>query len=218
MKIFALQTNINVLRKAYIIQGEKELLVTHYHWISFVIYTYKHILLTVAAFSVYSLIIRYELFPLQYALVGMLLWLVYLGWTIINGFIRYKLNFVIVTTEKVVLIEQVSFFKQHVNPMHLDTIVSTDVNSQLLGLFRCGKVVINLTERTQYSSKQVLIEYIPDPNAVAGIIENAIVLDKKRASIDRGIRDQSTEISELQDRATVVTTDKPIEPKHIQTD
>lgn len=208
MKFLALETDINVFRNEYLIEGEEELLVTHFHWLKFITGCIGSLLLVAIATAAFiaALAMNLEsivLFTIVYAVL-----LFFLSMRIFNAFISYRYSYLIVTTEKIVEVRHESLIRQVTNPMHLDSVISTDVATSFFGLFNTGTVVVNLTERTKYSSKRIEFEFMPEPNMVAGIIENAIVISKRDLmSVDA---DTTAVLEQVHEKAEEVTHSTPL--------
>lgn len=217
MKIFALQTDVNEFRKQYIVEKEEsELLLTHYHWIKFIMGCYREILITISLFSLFFW--TTQLLPDFFELIGLILiaWLLFAVIRVAFAFINYRFSYILVTTEKVVVINHPSLFVQRVNPMPLSSIVSTDISSQLFGIFNCGLLVLNLSERTQYSSKQVELPYVPAANSVAGIIENGMTLEKNRIAYDGDL--PTDVVDDIHQKADMVQAAEPLNQTDPQID
>lgn len=210
MKFLALETNIDVFRNEYLIEGEEELLVTHFHWLKFLTGCIGSLILvgilTVAFVSL--LAARLENMVLITSVYTLLL--LFLAMRIFNAFISYRYSYLIVTTEKIVEIRHESLIRQVTNPMHLDSVISTDVATSFFGVFNTGTVVVNLTERTKYSSKRIEFKFMPNPNMVAGIIENGIVISK-RDLMDSG-EDTNTKklLQQVHEKSKEVTSSTPL--------
>lgn len=179
MRIFALETNVDRIRRRYTVPDEEVLLLTRYHpvvfWLRVVYATLligllSTVLMTAQGFA-----------PLPPVLTYIVVWpiVVLLLRYMLQGFIRYRYNFILVTTEKVICINHTMIWKQEVNPTHIDNIISTKQKTQFMGILRCGVVTLNLRERADYSTKVIKLRYVPKHNKVAGAIENAIALYKQ---------------------------------------
>lgn len=181
MRIFALETDIEKLKKRYLAPGEEELLTVHLHFLAFLIPFFRWLLVViplgaVGIFLLFQLGTTWSLIGLGILIIDALILLV----AIANGLARWLFTVVFVTTEKVVFIRHKSIFYQDIDPNHLENISSTEVKSQLLGIFNCGKLYLFLRERIEATTKKVRIPYVPRVNDVAAVVENAIVLAKQR--------------------------------------
>ncbi len=194
MRFLALQTDIEVLKKQNIPESEHEIMTVRRHAAPFVL---DFIWKTAAALTLVSvfglvavpflgsvgsstvvdgLLSSFFLFVLFVLLV-----LVYF-YQIIKSYIAWRYNFLIITSDKIIIIDHHSFIHQDLTSIHLETITSSKFESQYFGLFRCGILHIHLQEREgQGSTRVVTVPRIPAPDVVASAIEHAITLKQQRA-------------------------------------
>ena len=97
-------------------------------------------------------------------------------------YIHWRFNFLMVTSDKIVIIDHHSFFRQNVNSIHLQNIVRSQSESQFFGLFRCGIVELRLEEKVEGTARVFRMGYIPSQATVASAIENAIALKQRIAA------------------------------------
>lgn len=181
MRVFALQTNVDVLKKRYLVPDEQELLTIHMHVLAFLWPLFGYGLLTIALLSVYAYMVQTGEWQPLYGAVLLLVWICIAIERCVRGFIRWRYNFLIVTTDKVIPVEHRLFFEQEVNPIHLQNIASTKAATQLWGLVRAGILHLHLKEREEASTRCIRLRFIPCVTDVAGVIENAIVLMRHHA-------------------------------------
>ena len=180
MRILALETRRDAFRQKFTLSGEKVLLSTGFHPKMFVQSIVLKTIMMAVFWTVFLVALSRGFEPVLsfWLLMG---WSVYYVFSLINAFICYRYSFLFLTTEKVVYVYFTSVFSSETNPTHLENIASTEMQSQFLGLFRCGILYLNLRERSKYSTRRLEFPYVPDVAAVAGAIENTIVLNKERA-------------------------------------
>jgi hypothetical protein len=119
-----------------------------------------------------------------------------------KALISWRYNYLIVTTEKIVIVKHISFFHQEIYPIHIENILSTRTESQYFGIGNCGTLFINLEEKVGGGNSQhVCIPTLPNPSVIGGIIENAVVLKKQRVPVDQGPADQQQKVDELKEKA-----------------
>lgn len=182
MKFLALQTDVELLKKQFIPEGEHEIVTVTKHPIKFFVELFE---VTVGAF-VFSSILFLALLTIdnsiglsiRYSLYVLLL-LTY-AYQILKSYIAWRYNFLIVTSEKIIIINQRSFLHQDMNSIHLDNIRSSRFESQFFGIFRCGVVSIDLHELEGGSTQMLTLPYIPAPDTVASAIEHGIFLKEQR--------------------------------------
>lgn len=214
MRFLALQTDVEVLKKQYIPAGESEIMTVRRHVIIFILdYIWKTtVAITVAIILLIgfrSVGISVELLLLANVLfLILILWYVY---QMIKSFIAWRYNFLIVTSDKIIIINHHSFFHHKMSSIHLDTITSSKFESQFFGLIRCGRLHIHLNEQEgQGSTIVVTIAGIPAPDTVASAIEHAIVLKQQRAKGTESLVEQAQKAGVIKETLEVEAKVAPV--------
>ncbi|OGJ56422.1 hypothetical protein A3D88_03515 [Candidatus Peribacteria bacterium RIFCSPHIGHO2_02_FULL_52_16] len=200
MRFLALQTDIRQLKKQFLVEGEEEILTTMHHPFVFLASAVRDtfFLLCFAAFlgliasflgSSAGIIIGFVF------LFGFLVYFFFL----LGAYIRWHYNFLIVTTEKIVIVKHRSFTYHNVNPIHLEDIERTKFESQFFGIWRCGTIHILLKEREGGTTRVNVLRYIPQPDVVASAIENAIGLAKQRSQ-GESVEHQLSKVQKVQEK------------------
>lgn len=213
MRFLALETNIRKLKSQFLAEGEEELLTTSRHIFAFLIPLLWIIPLSALFVVAWITGITMGLdvlviTPLLYA--GLLL---LLGMAI-HAFIAWHYNVLIITTEKIVIVEHRFIVSQVIRPVPLENIATTDTRSQYVGLGNCGYVNIHLSEILEGTNKEIRINTLPKPGVVAGIIENARVLKSQRSPPDKGTEEQIQKVQDVQQKTVeqLPTTPPPVPP------
>jgi len=199
MRFLALETDYEKLKKQFIGEGEEELLSSIHHVFSFLIpmmwiFPLTVVLMVAAAVGVAQGVVN--------ALVAALLlfaWLFVAFFLMLNAFIRWCYNFLIITTEKIVIVHQHFLFSQKIHPIHIEAITSIQSASQFLGIGHCGILHITLAESIGATNAQIDIPYLPKPDVIVGIIEHANTLKKQRAPADKGPEEQEQKVQNVQE-------------------
>ncbi len=200
MRLLALETNVEKLKKQFIADGEEELFSTAKHIFSFLIPMLGVVPTTLAVIVAGIVIIDLTIIDAFVIVLLVYAWLFIALYLTVNAFIVWRFNYLFVTTEKIVIVHHHFFFNQKIHPIHLDNIASINTASQFLGIGHCGVLHINLKERKEGSSGVIIIPYLPTPDIIAGVIENAIVLKKQRVPVDQGPEDQQQKIQDVKDK------------------
>ena len=209
MHILALETNLGKLKKQFLAEGEEELLSTTRHIFAFLIPIFWSSLLTIFLLSAGIAAIATGIVAAPLASLFLLAWLLFFLYQIAATVIHWRYHFLVVTTEKVVVIKHRSFFYQDIFPLHLENIISTRSESQFFGIGNCGTVQLTLEQKKELgSSQEVIVDYLPRPSVVAGVIENAIVLKKQRVPVDQGPQDQAQKIEDVREKTEEETKEK----------
>ncbi|MBI5794558.1 hypothetical protein HZA87_05795 [Candidatus Uhrbacteria bacterium] len=212
MRFFALQTDLGELKKQFMLQDEKEILVTNRHGIVFFVSLLKATAVTVAVWAVLVTAFIFAGTATLRLLIGVLAVVaaVYELYAILNAYIDWRYNILIITTEKIVIINQSYLFYQNVKPIHLNNVRSATCESQFFGIWRCGVLHINLQEMIDNTTKEIVLPYIPQPDFVVSAIEQAISLEKKKASEEP--EEQLPKIEEMQQKVEEKMPDAGVPP------
>lgn len=199
MRFLALEANIRKLKQRFIVEGEEELLATTRHAFAFIL---PLLWIVPAAGLAIALWVQGMRMGFDFVVITGVLYaaLAFLLAMAIHAFIEWRYNFVVVTTEKVVVVDHRFVFSQVIRPIPLDTIATTDTGSQYLGLGNCGYVNLHLSEVLQGTNKEIRLDRLPKPDVIAGIIENARVLKSQRSPGDRGAEEQRGKVEGIQEK------------------
>lgn len=201
MKIFALQTDVGVLKHQFLVEGEEQEIITvHRHIVSFFVEIFWATLLTIILCGLFVLFLSTlpDLTVLLTAQIILGVWFLIYAYVLFSAFINWQYNLLMLTTEKLVVVKHHSCWYQHVQPIHLEKIMTTQMESQFGGIFRCGIVHFKLQETSSGSSSEVRLYYIPEARAVIGSIENAITLKHQRG--EGGTAEQKEQVQEVREK------------------
>ncbi|MDD5054789.1 MAG: hypothetical protein PHZ00_00805 [Candidatus Peribacteraceae bacterium] len=201
MRFLALETSIGKMKKEFIAEGEKELLISIHHMFSFLLPAAGMFLVTFGVFVVYISLITLNSTLFPFFVPSLFLWLFFCIYKMLKYFINWRYNYFFVTTEKVIIVNHVFFIKQKIHPIHLEDIRSMRTESQFFGIGHCGTLFLSLNEKTEGSSDLIRIRYLPKPDVIMGVIEKATVLKMQRVPTDQGLQDQMDKVSDVQDKA-----------------
>jgi len=177
MKIFALETDIERIKSHYCQPGEREVLLTYYHGMSFFFAILREIFLSFIFIGIafFSWFMGWPLLWIALALVSS--WVLFVLFNVVRAYIDWTYDFILVTNDKVILVDQSSFFKQEVKPILIDNIGSVSTETQFFGLFPFGKITIHLKEGL--GGDDIVKKYVPHAEDVTGKI-SAVVTDFQR--------------------------------------
>lgn len=201
MRVLALETDVAKIKKQFIVEGEEELLCSRHHIFSFLFPLLAVILLTliVAVGSGLALAFQSTLFP--YVMFFWSQWIFICLYQLIKAWIAWRYNFLIVTTEKIVIVTHLCIFHQEIHPLHFENIRSIRTESQYFGIGNCGTLFVTLEEKTEGGDSQnVSIFTLPKPAIIGGMIENSTVLKKQRVPVDPGPIGQEQKVVELKEK------------------
>ncbi len=212
MRFFALQTDLGELKKQFILQNDQEILVTTRHGIVFFVSLLTATAVTVAVWAILATAFVFAGTATLRLLISVLVVVtaVYELYAILNAYIAWRYNILIVTTEKIVTINQSNLFHQNVQPIHLNNVRSATCESQFFGIWRCGILRINLQETIDNTTKEIVLPYIPQPDVVVSAIEQVISLEKKKAR--EKPEEQLPKIEEVQQKVDEKMPDAGVPP------
>jgi len=174
MRFFALETNKDKIVRQFCHDhdGECVILITRFHGLSFLFRIAREILITTALIA--GAITAWALnFPMAWT-AGILtgLWFVLAPINLIKAYIDWVYDFIIVTTDKVILVDQTSIFKREVMPIHVENIGGISAFTQLWNIFPFGGMSIHLKEGR--GGEDVTRKFVPNAQVVAGKISDVI--------------------------------------------
>lgn len=173
MRLFALDTAATQkICKRYCTQGEDVILMTRYHWLSFFIRTFREFILTIVMFSLVAVAWTYQ-WPLVEIIGSVVsLWVIFVLFRVIKMFIDWRFDFLLVTTDKIVLVDQTSFFSREEKPIHLENVGGIAAETQLWDVFPFGKITIHLKEGL--GGDAVTVHFVPHAQQVAATIVDVV--------------------------------------------
>lgn len=179
MRFFALETDLNVLKRKFLVEGEEAALVTHRHYLAFLVHAFWPVVGGVVVAAGLMGATAVGLLTFDWYILSLAAFFAVEAMLLFHAWSQWKYNFLIVTTQKVVIVEQRTFH-QHIHPLPFSSVSNTRVESQFAGIFRCGVLYINTTVPERGGQYQELpIPYMPKPENIAAVIENGLVLTKQ---------------------------------------
>lgn len=170
MRIFALETDHERLKKELLLEGEREVLCVGYHWLKFigVLLSSGFITLCVAfalsALWYFSAPFVFSPIPLTFLA---LLYIWFVGFPAISAFVDFMYDHIIVTNSRIVIIDQASIFHRDIRKMDLENIASVRAKTQFMNIFPFGTLHFDLKEGV---GKSLILKYIPHVDKVSSCI------------------------------------------------
>ncbi len=197
MRIFALQTDANEVKKRFCHEGERVVYMTYFHGLSFFFAIIREILITLAFMTLAIFAIQFEWF-LEWSLpVLAFLWLVLVALNVLKAYIDWFFDFIMVTTDKVIMLDQSSIFKQVVRPIHVENIGGISTATQFWDIFPFGELTINLKEGL--GGDKITLKYVPRVREVAGAISEVVTRYQRHSASSRQTATQSSDLGIAQD-------------------
>ncbi len=178
MQIFALETNVGRVKDHFLAHGETEIFTAHPHVFSFLWHIVWEIFLMVClvvgcgyAYSIglLSLTVAFLIFGLGF------LFFVFFG--LIEAYIDWKYDFIFLTTDKLIIVDQMSLFRKSITPISLENLGDVVSETQWLNLFGFGKIHFALKEG---HGPEVVLSFMPKADQHVAHIAEQITLYQRR--------------------------------------
>lgn len=178
MQIFALETNIGRVKEHFLAHGETEIFTAHPHVVSFLWHIAWEFVVTVllAIACIYGVTIGILSVPLAIGIfaVG---WLIFVFFGLIEAYIDWKYDFIFLTTDKLIIVDQMSLFRKSITPISLENLGDVVAETQWLNLFRFGIIRFALKEG---HGPEVVLRFMPRAERLVGQIAEQITLYQRR--------------------------------------
>lgn len=174
MRIFALQTDKQKIIRRYCHDHEGESVVhfTHYHGLLFLFRAIKDVFFTIIiiALGVLSLYFKMHV-GWTFGILG-IIWFLFVFKNLIKIYIDWRYDFIVITTDKVILVDQTFFFKQQIMPIHVENIGGISTFTQFWDIVPFGGMKLHLKEGL--GGQDITIKYVPHLQVVAGKISDVV--------------------------------------------
>ncbi len=178
MKIFALETNLERVKEHFLAEGEAEIFTVHPHVVSFVWHIAWEFFIAIFLLSACSYGYYIGFLSLTAAIVIFALgsfFFVPLG--LIEAYIDWKYDFILLTTDKLIIVDQMSLFRKSITPISLENLGDVVAKTQWLNLFRFGIISFALKEG---NGPDVILHFMPEAEKIVGKIAEQITLYQRR--------------------------------------
>lgn len=190
MHLFALETDTEAFKKRYLYEGEQEVLTIYNHGFKFALAAIRLGFLTlfIVSLAVGAGVIGAPWFVT--VPVALVLWLIGVGPRLLSAFLDWRYDFTFVTTDKVVLVDQSSLFRQRITPINLENFASVSTETQFWNVFPFGALRFHLKAGL---GEDLVLRYIPHADRVAAAIANAVTVFQRRKDLRRYSSGQQAE-------------------------
>ncbi|OIO55734.1 hypothetical protein AUJ46_00350 [Candidatus Peregrinibacteria bacterium CG1_02_54_53] len=172
MRIFALETDVEKLKKQFLSAGEQEVLMTYYHGLSFFFASLREMIISIVMVLVVAGAIWWGAPPWWTAGILFLLWFVFVFFNLLKAYIDWAYDFILVTTDKIIFVDQTSFFRQEIKPLNLENVGGVSVQTQYWNIFPFGIVSVHLKEGL--GGDRIIKSYVPRAREVAAKISEVV--------------------------------------------
>ncbi|HLD64191.1 MAG TPA: hypothetical protein VI913_04840 [Candidatus Peribacteraceae bacterium] len=172
MRLFALQTDKNQVVERFCHGGESIVRLTHYHWMMFAVGIIQEILVTIGLGILAGMAVFLGM-PWGYAAGAFVVtWFAFCFFGILKAYLDWCYDFILITTDKVILVDQTSIFRQTIKPIHLENIGAAGTSTQWWNMFDFGILVLDLKEGE--GGGTITKRFVPHARDVAGAISDAL--------------------------------------------
>jgi hypothetical protein len=180
--IFALETDVGKLKQRFLSAEESEIRTVHFHGFRFFLAIINDILAALLiGGAVYGLL--YAGVPMEWVISVAAIFAFFLVFLpFLRAYIDWRYDFVLVTTDKVIIVDQSSLFRQKVTPINLENVASASAETQFWNLFPFGILQLNLKEGRE---TPITLRYIPDVQGVVSALSDAITRFQRRKDLRR---------------------------------
>ncbi|MFA6523173.1 MAG: hypothetical protein WCS85_02290 [Candidatus Peribacteraceae bacterium] len=182
MRIFALETDTERLKRDFLYEGEREVLMVRYHWFRFFLGTLMPVIFTILIIAVVTGVWFAGLTGWIAILAGILVWFVAVFPSLLRSFIDWRYDFAFVTTDKVVLVDQSSLFRQRITPINMENFASVSTETQFWNLLPFGTLRFHLKSGI---GQDLFLTYIGRADHVAAQIANTVTEYQRRKDLRR---------------------------------
>lgn len=184
MHLFALETNVRKLKERFLSTEEREVRTVFYHGFRFLSTVLRDVLWTMLI-VVIAVGLSFAGLPLFWIFpAAVIVWLFIVFRSLLRAYIDWKYDFILITTDKVIVVDQSSLFHQKVTPMNLENFASASAETQFWNLFPFGVLHFRLKEGV---GDGVNLRYIPNAHDVAACISDAITTFQRRKDLRRHV-------------------------------
>lgn len=177
MRIFALETDIEKLNKSFLSPGEQIVLQARFHGFLFFMRSLGATILTLLLIAI-GIGAGLVGIPLSIAVPALfLVWLWVVFRPLLRGFIDWQYDEIVVTTEKIIIVNQSSIIHQEIKQMNLENLASVKALTQFGGIFPFGRLHFDLKEGT---GQAIRLKYIPQSQSVCSTISDCVVQFQRR--------------------------------------
>lgn len=178
MKIFALDTDIRHIKERFLAHGEREIFTATPHVFRFLTAIVREILLTIAIVAVAVFVASLDVLHWETVLLAsVVLWLALVFFGLLQAFMDWKYDFIFLTTDKLIIVDQHSLFRKAITPINLENLGDVVAETQWLNLFDFGMIHFALKEG---QGPEIVLKFMPHADKLVAMISQQITLYQRR--------------------------------------
>lgn len=178
MKIFALDTDIRHIKERFLAHGEREIFTATPHVFRFLTAVIREFIITVAILAVAIFVVSLDVLSWEtVAVVSLLLWFVLVFSGVLQAYLDWKYDFIFLTTDKLIIVDQHSLFRKAITPINLENLGDVVAETQWLNLFDFGMIHFALKEG---QGPEIVLKFMPHADKLVAMISQQITLYQRR--------------------------------------
>lgn len=180
MRFLALDTDIVRMQAKFLSPAETHVMTVFYHPFVLILKVIRGLLLSLLILGIAGVMVAFTDLPVN-LIVGLwcLVWLVTVPWPIVRSYIDLNYDFIYVTSDKLILVDQSTIVRQTITQMNMENVASVSSQTQLLNLFPFGIVRFQLKEGT---GQEMKLRFIPHADVVADRISDAVTAYQRQTN------------------------------------
>lgn len=171
MRFLALETDSKKIIRRYCSPEEIVLHVTHFHGMLFTIKTLKNLFITLPVIAIIAAALYFGS-PVGITLAVGAVALLFSTFPILKAWIDWQYDYIIITSDKIVLVDQSSIVRQHIKPINYENIGSVSLETQWFNMFNFGIIHLDLKEGE--GGGTITKDFVPYPQKIGEVLSAAV--------------------------------------------
>lgn len=178
MQIFALETNLGRVKDRFLAHGEQEIFIVTPHFFSFLVRIVWDILVTLMLLGLTFYAYQINMVDATVAAIFFgAVWFFFVFFSMVRAYIDWKYDFLLLTTDKLIIVDQMSLFRKSITPISLENLGDVVAQTQWLNLFNFGIIHFALREG---SGPEIVLRFMPEADKLVAKIAEQITLYQRR--------------------------------------
>lgn len=183
MRILALETDFDRLKTRFLSPDEREIMTVHFHWFKFFgSFVWAGLFTALLAVLAAWMPVQFQLPTLPVVAVFLVLWLFFVFPRLMRAYIDWQYDCVVITTDKVVIVDQSSIFRQKITPINLENVSGVSTETQFWNVFHFGTLHLDLNES---AGAEHTLRFINRASDVAAAVTEALTNFQRRKDLRR---------------------------------
>lgn len=178
MRIFALETNLQKVKNRFLTSGEHEIFTAHPHLMSFIWHILWEIFVTAVLIATCVYFVQEDILPAGIMITTFVIgWFLFVFFGLVEAYIDWKYDFIFLTTDKLIIVDQMSLFRKSITPISLENLGDVASQTQWLDLFNFGIIRIALKEG---NGPEIVLKFMPHADHLVAKLSEQFTLYQRR--------------------------------------